>query len=67
MVPLAVGQRREILMPGRMLLKGDLGRFFDAATDSHIAALCQFDLEEKDEFAEHVDMLEQEEFGVAAG
>jgi len=44
MVPLAVGQRREILMPGRMLLEGDLGRFLDAATDSHIAALRQLDL-----------------------
>ncbi|WP_261336045.1 hypothetical protein [Rhizobium leguminosarum] len=64
-VPFPLERSGKVLVSQKMLLKRHAAGICDASPDSDVAAITNFDLQEKDEIREPVEMLEQEEPGVA--
>ncbi len=66
MSPFRERQSRQVLVACFMLLEGNLGCVFYAASDRDERAVFQFNFKEKNEILEQVKMLEEEELRVFA-
>ncbi len=52
MIPVAIGQRGEVLMSPSVLFESNLARFLNPSPDGHIAPIPKLDFEEEHELPE---------------